>query len=148
MKRIIAILLIFILSGCAIAEDINLGGVKEGQNAYVEILYNGEVVEYFLLTDDLELEIEFVKGAAVEYLYPADIDKDGNEIERTETFRGYNRIIIKDGLVDMVEADCPDQDCVHMRPIGRDSVNPNIQCAPNRVEVRIVGVDVEIDGVV
>ncbi len=148
MKKIIAILLIFMLSGCGIAENINLGGVKEGQNAYVEILYNGEVIEYLLLTDDLEIELEFIKGEEVKYLYDAAKDKDGNEIERAETFRGYNKIVIKDGLVDMLEADCPDQDCVHMKPIGRDSINPNIQCAPNRIEVRIVGVDVEIDGVV
>lgn len=148
MKKLLAIFMLFLLAGCGANSTFNLGGVKDGETAYVEILYNGEVIEYFMLTDDLEKELVFEKDTEVDYYYPADKDRNGNTIERDETFRGYNRVVIKDGYVDMVEADCPDQDCVHMKPISKDSWNPNILCAPNRIEVRIVGIDTDIDGIV
>lgn len=148
MKKIITILLLFMLTGCGVFSELNLGGVQDDESPYVEILYNGEVVEYFQLTDDLELEITFEKGQKVEYFYPADVDKDGNEVKRDEEHRGFNQIIVKDGNVDVIDADCPDQVCVHHDSINKDSWNPSIICAPNRIEVRIVGVSVDIDGVV
>lgn len=90
---------------------------------YVEIQYNGETVEYFELTDDLDLTLEL-------------------------EYEGYNKLVIHDGHVDMVEADCPDQDCVHMQAITYDSWNPTIICAPNKIVVRIVGGNSEVDGIV
>lgn len=90
---------------------------------YVEIQYNGETVEYFELTDDVDRTIVL-------------------------DYEGHNVLVVHDGHVDMIEADCPDQDCVHMTPITYDSWNPTIICAPNKIVVRIVGGDKEVDGIV
>lgn len=57
-----------------------------------------------------------------------------------------NRLIIKDGQVDMVEADCPDQICVEHKIISRNK--ETIICLPNKVVVEIVGgKDIEMDAV-
>lgn len=44
---------------------------------------------------------------------------------------GTNRLEIKNGSVRMIEADCPDQLCVHQRAISVD--RENIICLPNKV---------------
>ena len=64
------------------------------------------------------------------------------EIEINDT----NRLIIEDGQVDMVEADCPDQICVEHISISKNK--ETIVCLPNKVVVEIVGgEDAEIDAV-
>ena len=55
------------------------------------------------------------------------------EIEINDT----NRLIIEDGQVDMVEADCPDQICVEHISISKNK--ETIVCLPNKVVVEIVG---------
>lgn len=68
--------------------------------------------------------------------------KKEHEIEINDT----NRLIIKDGQVDMIEADCPDQICVDHKTISRNK--ETIVCLPNKVVVEIVGgEDAEIDAV-
>ena len=57
-----------------------------------------------------------------------------------------NRMIIKDGQADMIEADCPDQICVEHISISKNK--ETIVCLPNKVIVEIVGgEDVEMDAV-
>lgn len=57
-----------------------------------------------------------------------------------------NHLIIKDGQVDMIEADCPDQICVDHKTISRNK--ETIVCLPNKVVVEIVGGEgAEIDAV-
>lgn len=97
--------------------------IDNSDKYYVEIQYDGETVEYFELTDDLDMTIEL-------------------------QYEGYNVVHIHDGHVDMIEADCPDQDCVHMAAITYDSWNPTIICAPNKIVVRIVGGTSQVDGIV
>jgi len=96
---------------------------QDSDKYYVEIQYNGETVQYFELDDSVERTIE--------------LDHEG-----------HNVLVVKDGHVDMIEADCPDQDCVHMQSITYDSWNPTIICAPNKIVVRIVGGEREVDGIV
>jgi len=68
--------------------------------------------------------------------------KKEHEIEINDT----NRLIIEDGQVDMVEADCPDQICVEHISISKNK--ETIVCLPNKVVVEIVGgEDAEIDAV-
>lgn len=58
-----------------------------------------------------------------------------------------NRLIIKDGQADMIEADCPDQICVEHKSISKNK--ETIVCLPNKVIVEIVGgEDAELDAVV
>ena len=68
--------------------------------------------------------------------------KKEHEIEINDT----NRLIIEDGQVDMVEADCPDQICVEHISISKNK--ETIVCLPNKVVVEIVGgEDAEMDAV-
>ena len=64
------------------------------------------------------------------------------EVEINDT----NRLIIEDGQVDMIEADCPDQICVEHISISKNK--ETIVCLPNKVIVEIVGgKDAELDAV-
>lgn len=64
------------------------------------------------------------------------LDEDGREIEiRTE--RGYNRLRVSGGGIEMVEADCPDQLCIGFGHIHR--LHETITCLPHRVFVYITG---------
>ena len=68
--------------------------------------------------------------------------KKEREVEINDT----NRLIIEDGQVDMIEADCPDQICVEHISISKNK--ETIVCLPNKVIVEIVGgKDAEIDAV-
>ena len=48
-----------------------------------------------------------------------------------------NFLVIKDGVADMTEANCPDKLCVHQREISKS--NEMIVCLPNKVVVEISG---------
>jgi hypothetical protein len=50
---------------------------------------------------------------------------------------GENTFQIRDGVVEMVHADCPDQYCVHHRPISKNG--ESIICLPNQVVITIRG---------
>ena len=58
----------------------------------------------------------------------------------------HNLISIQNKMVCILESDCPGEDCVHSGWIG--SVGRSIVCLPNRVEVRVVGVQDDVDFVV
>lgn len=59
---------------------------------------------------------------------------------------GTNTIVIKDGKVDMVEANCPDHLCVHQKAISKNK--ESIICLPNQLIVQIVSQDeAELDAV-
>ena len=65
--------------------------------------------------------------------------------DTTIDINGKNTITVKDGKVFMESADCPDQLCVHQKPLnmsGRDIV-----CLPNMVTIRVIS-EKEVDGVV
>ena len=68
------------------------------------------------------------------------------EREQEIKINDTNYLMIKDGQVDMIEADCPDQICVDHKTISRNK--ETIVCLPNKVVVEIVGgEDAEIDAV-
>lgn len=48
-----------------------------------------------------------------------------------------NVLCIKDGKADMISADCPDQVCVHSKPISK--AGETIICLPNKVVVEVLG---------
>lgn len=54
-----------------------------------------------------------------------------------------NVITVRDGAVSVTYADCPGEDCVHSGEIC--AVGRSIVCLPNRVEIRIVGADADVD---
>lgn len=46
-----------------------------------------------------------------------------------------NTLEIKDGRASMISADCPDQLCVHMKPVSQS--HELIVCLPNKVTVEV-----------
>ena len=61
------------------------------------------------------------------------------EIKTGKNNENYNVVVIKDGKVSVVEADCPDGICEEYRPISY--VGETIICLPHKVVVEIVGGD-------
>lgn len=49
----------------------------------------------------------------------------------------YNRVVIENGSVYMEEADCPNQICVHHKPISKHG--ESIVCIPNGVTLWVEG---------
>lgn len=61
------------------------------------------------------------------------LEKDGEYIAR---YGGhYNKIEIKDGKAEIVEADCLDQICTHMQPISKEG--ETIICLPHRLFLEV-----------
>lgn len=60
---------------------------------------------------------------------------DLSEDQEIEINGGTNILQIKGGKADMIEADCPDQLCVHQKAISKSQ--ESIICLPNRVTAEI-----------
>lgn len=72
---------------------------------------------------------------------------DLSEDQEIEINQGTNILQIKSGKADMIEADCPDQLCVHQKPVSRNQ--EALICLPNKVTVEIVSAEnSEYDAVV
>lgn len=69
------------------------------------------------------------------------LDKNGTYSYSNE--HGYNIVEITDGKVRVIEADCPNQDCVNKGYIKRN--NESVICLPHRFEVTIKAKDDEYD---
>ena len=79
--------------------------------AWVEVSVDSEVVATFDLSKDVDTVIEGYGG-------------------------GTNHLIIKDGVMWISEASCPDKVCIHQ---GRISMNGElVVCLPNRMIAKIV----------
>ena len=66
--------------------------------------------------------------------------------DRTFTKKfAHNEILIAGGKVSMVAADCPDHDCIKAGII--DQSGQIIACLPNRLSLRIVIEDADVDDV-
>lgn len=75
----------------------------------------------------------------------AEYDVNVDRVVEFDTEFGHNILTIKDGKVNMTEADCKDQICVHTGVIshGKES----IVCVPNRIIIEIVGENGGIDAI-
>ena len=60
---------------------------------------------------------------------------DLSEDQEIEINGGTNILQIKGGKADMIEADCPDQLCVHQKAISRN--HESIICLPNQVVAEV-----------
>ena len=86
----------------------------------VEVRVDGELVDSFLLEENIEKEYH--------------------------TEFGYNKLVIQGGVVSVTDADCSDNICVDTKD-GRGKGDA-IVCVPNRFTVEIVGSDGgEIDAI-
>ena len=60
-----------------------------------------------------------------------------------ETPDGYNEVVITNGVVDVVDADCHNHVCVDTKPASK--IFDKIVCLPHKVVIEIVGDDAETD---
>lgn len=56
--------------------------------------------------------------------------------DKTININNTNTVCVKDGKVFMEQANCPDQICVHQKPL--DSSERDIVCLPNKITVKII----------
>lgn len=66
-----------------------------------------------------------------------------NQHFTVDTPYGYNEVVITDGVVDVVSADCDSQVCVNTKPASK--ISDKIVCLPHRMIIEIVGADGETD---
>ena len=110
------ILAIALLAICAVAFLIWRANAEEG--AFAQVTVDGNEISRYPLSEDREVEIEGVGG--------------------------NNKLVISDGMADVVDADCPDKICVDHRSVS--NIGETIVCLPHKVVVRIVGgEDSEVD---
>ena len=86
--------------------------VFSGEASRVVVSVDGEVVGEYPLNSERQVDITGAQG-------------------------GSNRLVIKDGRADIVEADCPDKLCVHEAPISKEG--EALVCLPHRVVVTVRG---------
>ena len=58
---------------------------------------------------------------------------------------GHNTLVIQDGYAYILDADCPDQQCVQQGKISRGG--QSIICLPNKLVIEIEGGENTVDGV-
>ncbi len=85
---------------------------------YLEVSVSGDSLEFY----DLSVDGTFTL-------------KTGKDDANSNTFE------IKDGVVTMLEANCPDQNCIYFKPIKLN--NDVIICLPNEMVLQIVSDDPE-----
>lgn len=91
--------------------------------AFVDIIQDGDIIQTLPLSEDKLLRV------------------------RREDGSGYNFVSIKEGLVSITDASCPDRTCVNT-PATHQRARP-IVCLPNRLELRVHGSNTDtVDGVV
>ncbi len=86
--------------------------VFAGEASRVVVSVDGEVVGEYPLNSERQVDITGVQG-------------------------GSNKLVIKDGRADIVEADCPDKLCVHEAPVSKEG--EALVCLPHRVVVTVRG---------
>lgn len=72
--------------------------------------------------------------------------KEDNEIDVKGFYGGHNLVQIKNGVVNVIEADCRDNICKNTAPIKE--AGQTIVCLPHKVLVEITGTNKKLDGVV
>lgn len=92
---------------------------KNEPAAYAEVYLNGQLVKTVSLSE--------------------------NQIFTVED-QYVNEIAVKDGSIAFIHSNCPGQDCVHSGRIH--STGRSLVCLPNRVEIRVVSAQTDVDFVV
>jgi hypothetical protein len=67
-------------------------------------------------------------------LQTVDLSKD-SEFTISNNAGGYNTILVKDGAISVIEANCPDKYCIHQGAIS-GGAQP-IVCLPNKLVIKI-----------
>ncbi len=109
-RKEIAILAVFVAILATVLLIMNLAGQKGGRKLIITV--DGELYKEIVLAEDTNMQFTI------------------------QTPYGYNDVVISDGVVNVVSADCRNQVCVETKPAGR--VNDKIICLPHKVIIEIV----------
>ncbi|WP_461812051.1 NusG domain II-containing protein [Faecalimonas sp.] len=91
---------------------------EDGKANIIQVEVNGVLRGEYVLSEDREIDIN-----------------------------GTNRLVIKNGKADVIDAKCPDKICVKQKPISKSG--ESIVCLPNKVIITVVeGKENELDAVV
>lgn len=93
------------------------------------VIAAGAYVMHYFLRDSSTGVLTVKVNGALQGTY--DLDKN----QEIRINNGTNLLQIKDGKAKMIEADCPDQLCVHQKAISAN--RENIICLPNKVIVEV-----------
>lgn len=75
-------------------------------------------------------------------IYGTYLLSEEQEIQINDT----NYLVIKDGKADMIDANCPNKECVHQKAVSKKG--EAITCLPNKVIVEVTsGESADLDGV-
>ena len=116
-KKEIAILALVVAVLAAVLIVMNAIGSRGGRR--LKITVDGEEVQSFVLTAQTNMHFTI------------------------ETPDGYNEVVITNGVVDVVDADCDNRVCVDTKPAS--NIFDKIVCLPHRVVIEIVGDGGETD---
>ncbi|MEE3468604.1 MAG: NusG domain II-containing protein [Eubacterium sp.] len=116
--------------------------------ARVVVSIDGREVATYDLSDDVDVIIQDVAGAATESTDSADATEEtaagaGSTATTADaaggesSAAGRNRLIIRGGEAWIEEADCPDKLCVNQGHISH--THDSIVCLPHHISVRIAG---------
>ena len=103
------------------------------------LLLAAAVFTLFLPRDSAEVAVAevYLDGALIRQL-PLDTP---TEFEVVGHYR--NTVTVRDGKVGITASDCPGEDCVHSGAIN--AAGRSIVCLPNRLEIRVVSGDNDVD---
>lgn len=107
-KKDMVIIVLVLVVAAIMALVMNYGQGKAGGT--VRIMIDGEEYGTYLILENRTIEVV------------------------SET--GYNKVVLENGMVSMVEADCPDQYCVEHNAISK--TNETIVCLPHKLVVEVL----------
>lgn len=104
----------------------------------VFLILVGSLIAYFCVNKSKNVnisgnDINVIISVDGRKLYEYSLAENRTFVVNTEF--GMNEIVINDGQVYILNADCPDKLCVHFSPII--SINNSIYCLPNRLVVEL-----------
>lgn len=111
IKKADLIILIIFLALAGIVFIVNANRSNSAGQLMAEVRIDGEIVDEFFLEENITKEYN------TEY--------------------GYNKLVIQDSVVTVIDADCSDFICVNTK--DGSGMGDSIVCVPNRFTVEIVG---------
>ena len=111
------IILLGIILVVALAAIIVVNITKQ-QGSYVIVVYDQNEVAKYSINEDIEIKLTYEEN-------------------------NYNTLVIKDGKVYMNDASCKDHICVKHHKISM--TGETIVCLPNKIVIKIIGNNNEVD---
>lgn len=99
----------------------------------------GSYFVFFLMNHREAQYVQIYKGDTLIETYPL----NENGVYDIKTSNGFNRVVIKLGIVYIEEADCPDKLCVKQGKVSKSG--ESIICLPHKVVVKISAEEREND---